>query len=87
MKLILGSELNEDQKKEVTRAFIYRKTVENKAYIDMHGLSYKHGFDFVAIMTDKEWLENYAFWITDNGRLAGNRYRCVPKDHMKFYGF
>jgi hypothetical protein len=71
MKLVKGSNLTEEQKQEVLSAFIYRYTVDNKR-------NYEGDHTCGATMTDSEWLEEYAFYITKKGKLALNRNYCKP---------
>ena len=72
MKLIKGSDLPEKLQEEVKKKFIYRLTVEN-GYPTKNPCKAR-----VEPITDKEWLEKYAFWITKNEELSLKHKYCEP---------
>jgi len=70
--LVRGDKLKEATKKTILSAFIYRTTIE-RGYpkINLSGAR-------VPAITDKQWLEEYAFYVTKDGSLDGKYKRCEP---------
>ena|SRR6266540_5307024 len=92
MKLIKGSELPPEARREVLATFVHRWTHENarqsyrgecpacvqrarrKGSKIVSGIPW-HDFH-VALTSDREWLADHSFWITNSGRLAKSRHRA-----------
>jgi len=75
-KLVKGTELSETLKQEVLNSYIYRWTKENegKARQAMGINSPK-----IPPISDAEWLEQHAFYVTNDGsRLDARRRHCEP---------
>lgn len=72
MKLVKGNNLTEAQRKHVLQAFIYRLTVENN-YPERNPCGAT-----VDPITDKQWLTDHAFYITNDDDLSGLHTHCEP---------
>ena len=71
MELVHGAHLDNVQRLEIFRRFIYRDTVENKHRCQ----------NFVGIeptKTDKQWLAEHRFWIRKDGGLSEKHRYCDP---------
>jgi len=77
MRLIRGKDLTEDLQAAVKRVFIYRWTSDNeKREYSWHNI--RDGKPTIPLITDSEWLEQYAFWVTARGELSQNKTHCEP---------
>lgn len=72
MKLIKGSKLNAQAKAEVLRCYVYRLTTEN-GYPERNPCKAR-----VKAISDAQWLEEHAFYVRKDGRLAANRHHAQP---------
>jgi hypothetical protein len=79
VKLTRGTELTRAQRAEVLRTYVHRWTIENHTPM-LERLLYGPTFRGtpVATITDTEWIDTHAFWITKAGRLAANRRYAEP---------
>jgi len=72
-RLIKGTALNPEQRRQVLSAFIYRLTTEN-GYPNRNPYKAR-----VAAITDTQWLKTHAFYFLNNGsRLALTHKPCEP---------
>lgn len=73
-KLVKGRDLTPDQVSQVKRAFIYRLTVEN-GYPKRNPTGAS-----VPAVTDAQWIDDHAFYITKEGKLSRARgeNHCEP---------
>jgi hypothetical protein len=90
MKLIKGSDLDEDQKRQVLAAFIYRWTKENRQRTQVYSCElcdiqtpYEnnksangHTHPTIPLISDAEWLQQYRFYFTASGKLADKPDHC-----------
>ena len=72
MQLVKGAELAPSTRREVLSAFIYRLTIEN-GYPGRNPCKAR-----VPAISDAQWLQEHAFWVTKAGRLARNHHRAEP---------
>lgn len=72
MRLIKGSELTQQTKREVLASFVYRPTIEN-GYPRHNPCGAR-----VPAVSDEQWLKEHAFYVTKQGRLALNRHYAKP---------
>ena len=74
--LIRGDKLNEAQRKEVLAAYGYRWTIENKERATQW--MGKDKVPTCMVTTDKNWLQEHAFYVLKNGSLSHSHKRCEP---------
>lgn len=70
--LIRGENLNEQQRREVLAAYVYRNTVENRIISERVNPSAE------ITLTDREWIKTKAFYINKDGSLSRKHQRCEP---------
>ena len=79
-KLIKGKDLNDNQKKLVLAAYIYRNTKENT-----HPAKKRTGAT-APEETDEQFLKTHAFYfVNDGSRLSGKKGYCEPVYEAKDY--
>lgn len=92
MKLILGSQLSPQARAQVLNAFIYRWTTGNTQRARVYKCAkcdvrtpYQntisangHTHPTMPLISDEQWLNEHAFWITKDGSLARNRNHAEP---------
>lgn len=72
MRLVKGSCLTEEQKRNILRAFPYRLTTEN-GYPQRNPCGAS-----VPAISDSEWIDQHAFYLRKDGNLASKPNRCEP---------
>lgn len=71
--LIKGENLNEQQRRIVLSAYVYRNTIENRINSERINPNVK------ITLTDKDWIKTKAFYfIKDGSRLSGKHKHCEP---------
>lgn len=68
MKLVKGTNLSEQQRRNVLAAFPYRHTVERPDPARQQPPAY----------SDADFVQRYAFYMRNDGRLADRPNHCVP---------
>lgn len=79
MQLIKGSNLTHKQRNHVKRAFVHRFTGEHKP--DWASKPMPNGNQYQPThKTDNDWIEDYAFYVQNNGELSTARkhQHCEP---------
>lgn len=71
-----GKNLTKYEKKLVLDAFIYRWTHENKRYVMNNLASYM--LPTMETISDEQWLNDHAFYITKRGELDCRYKHCEP---------
>lgn len=90
MPIKAGYQLTAAQRTEVFRTFVHRHTIENAIVrggcvlcLDGHRLSHGLTLDewharHIAPVTDAQWLDTHAFYITRTGRLDDKHNYAAP---------
>ena len=78
MKLIKGTNLSQEQVRQVKAAFMYRLTAENEPRV--RSTYSRMGWDFsvVKLSTDEKWLQETAFYFRNYGTLANKPHHSEP---------
>lgn len=71
-KLIKGSELPENLKRQVLAAYVYRLTTEN-GYPQRNPCHAR-----VPAISDAQWLAEHAFYVTARGTLGKRQHSAEP---------
>lgn len=75
MKLIKGSKLSDQQRRQVLSAFVYRWTADNP----MRERAWAHHErPRIPLISDDEWLKRYQFYFTSTDRLSVKKRYAEP---------
>lgn len=92
-KLVAGTELDDNQRRQVQDAFIYRWTYDNPRRTEVYHCdkcdlaqqpyvneksSEGHQHPTVPLISDEQWIREHAFHFTNDGRLHPNRRHAEP---------
>jgi hypothetical protein len=69
MKLIPGSQLTDDQRRQALAMYVHRNTADHPYGWGANG----HTFNVRSYQSDAEWLAEHAFLVTASGKIAFRR--------------
>lgn len=99
-RLIRGDRLTVEQQAEVLQIFVYRWTRDNPHRTRVYRCSlcdirtpYEntksaegHPHPTIPLISDKEWLQQYCFHVTKEGRISQHRRHAVPASSVEIAG-